>query len=206
MLKPVVSGLNLTAHRADGGHLPCSDLVERAKLNDVDLRAWLADVLKRLPIPRPSAPVNSRRGTGKPDSSSQQRGNLHGRRSVIDNPDQVEHLVGRLREALPIPATASAPLLALLKERSPSLDLQPLYRVPRIDYAGDEGGIVCQLDFLSEDGREVPGHRHLEIILGHESRKGWGSSNDTAAQHGRPDHFCRASGLRPRSATRSLQP
>jgi len=74
---------------------------------------------------------------------------------VIDNPDQVEHLVGRLREALPIPAIASAPLLALLKERSPSLDLQPLCRVLRVDYAGDEGGIVCQLDFLSEDGREV---------------------------------------------------
>jgi hypothetical protein len=74
---------------------------------------------------------------------------------VIDNPNQVEQLVGRLREALPIPAIASAPLLALLKERSPSLDLQPLCRVLRVDYAGDKGGIVCQLDFASEDGREV---------------------------------------------------
>ena len=99
--------------------------------------------------------MNSCPGTGKPDSSSKQRRNLHGRRSVIDNPDQVEHLVSRLREALPIPATASPPLLALLKERSPSLDLQPLCRVLRVDYAGDEGGIVCQLDFLREDGREV---------------------------------------------------
>jgi hypothetical protein len=74
---------------------------------------------------------------------------------VIDNPDQAEQLVARLREALPIPATASGPLLALMKERSPSLDLQPLCRVLRVDYAGDEGGILCQLDFLSEDGREV---------------------------------------------------
>ena len=74
---------------------------------------------------------------------------------MIANPVQVEHLIGRLREALPIPATASPPLLALLKERSPSLDLQPLCRVLRVDYAGDEGGILCQLDFLGEDGREV---------------------------------------------------
>ena len=25
----------------------------------------------------------------------------------------------------------------------------------RVEYAGDEGGIVCQLDFGGEDGREV---------------------------------------------------
>ena len=130
-------------------------LIETAKLNDVDPRAWLADVLKRLPSTRPNASMNSCRGPGRRDSSSRQLPDHHGRPSVIDNPNQVEQLVGRLREALPIPAIASAPLLALLKERSPSLDLQPLCRVLRVDYAGDEGGIVCQLVFASEDGREV---------------------------------------------------
>jgi len=49
MLKLVVRGLYLAANRADGGYLPCSDSFETAKLDDVDQRARLADILKRLP-------------------------------------------------------------------------------------------------------------------------------------------------------------
>jgi hypothetical protein len=74
---------------------------------------------------------------------------------VIDNPAQVEQLVTKLRAALPLSATASPPLLATLKERSPAIDLQSRCRITRINYAGDEGGIVCQLDFGSQEGREV---------------------------------------------------
>ena len=74
---------------------------------------------------------------------------------MIDNPAQVEQLVPRLRAALPLSATASPPLLAALKERSPGMDLSSQCRITRIDYVGDEGGIVCQLDFGIEGGREV---------------------------------------------------
>ena len=74
---------------------------------------------------------------------------------VIDNPVQVAQLMAKLREALPLCATATPPLLALLRERSPDIYLPPRCRIMRVEYAGDEGGIVCQLDFGGEDGREV---------------------------------------------------
>jgi hypothetical protein len=74
---------------------------------------------------------------------------------VIDNPIQVEQLVPKLRAALPLSATASPPLLATLKERSPGIDLPARCRITQINYVGDEGGIVCQLDFGIEGGREV---------------------------------------------------
>ncbi len=74
---------------------------------------------------------------------------------MIDNPIQVEQLVPKLRAALPLSATASPPLLATLKERSPGIDLPVRCRITRINYVGDEGGIVCQLDFGIEGGREV---------------------------------------------------
>jgi len=43
-----------------------------------------------------------------------------GRRAfVIDNPAQVEQLIANLKAALPLSATVSPPLLALLQEQSP---------------------------------------------------------------------------------------
>ena len=45
-------------------------LIETAKLNAIDPRAWLADVIARLPATRPAASTNSRRGTGRTQSRS----------------------------------------------------------------------------------------------------------------------------------------
>ena len=74
---------------------------------------------------------------------------------MIDNPVQVTQLVAKLRAALPLSAMASPPLLATVREGSPGLDLPSRCRITRVDYAGDEGGIMCQLDFGLGDGREV---------------------------------------------------
>ncbi len=74
---------------------------------------------------------------------------------MIDNPEQTERLIAKLTAALPLPAQATPPLLALVKERSPDLDLTPRCRVTRIHYAGDDGGILCKLDFGEGDDREV---------------------------------------------------
>jgi hypothetical protein len=74
---------------------------------------------------------------------------------VIDNPAQVEQLIAKLQAALPLSATVSPPLLALLQEQSPDLDLPLRCQITRIHYAGDEGGILCKLDFGHEDDREV---------------------------------------------------
>jgi hypothetical protein len=75
--------------------------------------------------------------------------------SVIDNPLQTELLIAKLKAAVPLSATVSPPLLALLQEQSPDIDLPPRCQITRIHYAGDEGGILCKLDFGHEDDREV---------------------------------------------------
>jgi hypothetical protein len=74
---------------------------------------------------------------------------------VIDNPLQTELLIAKLKAAVPLSATVSPPLLALLQEQSPDLALPPRCQITRIHYAGNEGGILCKLDFGHEDDREV---------------------------------------------------
>jgi len=74
---------------------------------------------------------------------------------MIDNPDQVEHLLQRLQIALPFPAFGSPSLIANLRKQSSSTKITPLCTVTRIDYAGDEGGIMCHLVFDEEAGPEI---------------------------------------------------
>jgi hypothetical protein len=74
---------------------------------------------------------------------------------VIDNPLQAELLIAKLKAALPLSATVSPPLLVQLQEQATGLDLSPQCQITRIHYAGDEGGILCKLDFGHEDDREV---------------------------------------------------
>ena len=74
---------------------------------------------------------------------------------MIDNPAQVEQLIAKLRAALPLSATVSPPLLARLQEQVPDLALPPRCQITEIYYAGDEGGILCKLDFGTEDADPV---------------------------------------------------
>ena len=66
---------------------------------------------------------------------------------MIDNPDQAERLLARLQEALPLPARVTPELAATLQTKSPPSDMPTTCSITWISYAGDEGGIVCQLDF-----------------------------------------------------------
>ena len=61
---------------------------------------------------------------------------------MIDNPLQANLLVTKLKAALPLPATATPPLLAQLHEQAPGRDLSPQCQITGIHYARDEGGIV----------------------------------------------------------------
>ena len=74
---------------------------------------------------------------------------------MIDNPVQVERLIAKLRAALPISATATPAAMALLKELAAGIDLPPSCQITGIHYAGDEGGIVCKLDFGNEPEQKV---------------------------------------------------
>jgi hypothetical protein len=74
---------------------------------------------------------------------------------MIDNPLQADLLVAKLKAALPLSALATPPLLAQLQEQAPDRDLSPRCQITGIHYVGDEGGIVCRLDFGQEDGEKV---------------------------------------------------
>ncbi len=73
---------------------------------------------------------------------------------MIDNPLQTELLMAKLKAALPLPATATPLLLAQLLEQAPGRDLSPSCQITGIHYVGDEGGIVCQLDFGHGEGEK----------------------------------------------------
>jgi hypothetical protein len=74
---------------------------------------------------------------------------------VIDNPAQVEPLIAKLKAALPLSATVRAPMLAVLHEQSSGTDLPAQCQITGIRYTGDEGGIVCRVDFGHEDAEKV---------------------------------------------------
>ena len=59
--------------------------------------------------------------------------------------------MAKLKAALPLPAMATPAILAQLQEQAPALDLSPRCQITQIHYAGDEGGILCKLDFGQED-------------------------------------------------------
>ena len=69
---------------------------------------------------------------------------------MIDNPDRAERLLARLQAALPLPARVTPELAATLQTKNTQTDIPSTCSVTWISYAGDEGGIVCRLDFTRE--------------------------------------------------------
>ncbi len=59
--------------------------------------------------------------------------------------------MAKLKAALPLPALATPPMLAQLREQAPGLDLSPRCQITEIYYAGDEGGILCKITFGRDD-------------------------------------------------------
>jgi hypothetical protein len=75
--------------------------------------------------------------------------------SMIDNREQAERLVTKLRESLPLPALLTPQLTALVRKEKPGMRVAPTCPITRVDYAGDEGGIMCRLEIGSEDESAV---------------------------------------------------
>jgi len=66
---------------------------------------------------------------------------------MIDNPDQAERLLARLQVALPLPARVTPELAATLQTKNLATEIPLTCSISMISYAGDEGGIICRLDF-----------------------------------------------------------
>ena len=77
---------------------------------------------------------------------------------MIDDPDQVERLLARMRAALPLPARMTPRLLATVRDQDPGTPLAAACSVTEVHHAGDEGGIVCH---LARDG----GHDGGKLIV-----------------------------------------
>ena len=74
---------------------------------------------------------------------------------MIDNQDQVEQLLRKLTEVLPLSALATSTLMANLRGRSSAAKITLDCKVTKVMYAGDEGGIMCHLTFDEEEKEEV---------------------------------------------------
>ncbi len=85
---------------------------------------------------------------------------------MIDDPGQVGRLLDRMRAALPLPARMTPRLLATVRDQDPATPLAAACRVTRVDYAGNEGGILCHLerDSGDEEGKLIiTSITHLEF-------------------------------------------
>jgi len=76
-------------------------------------------------------------------------------RPVIDNQDQVERLLRKLTEVLPLSALATPVLMANLRGRSSAAKITLDCNVIEVIYAGDEGGVMCHVTFDEEEKDEV---------------------------------------------------
>ncbi len=74
---------------------------------------------------------------------------------MIDNPDQAERLLARLQAALPLPARVTPELAATLQAQNPASAIPPACLITWIRYLGDEGGIVCRLQFVPAVEKEA---------------------------------------------------
>ena len=88
---------------------------------------------------------------------------------MLDRPDQAERLLDAMTAALPIPVTCQAALLAQLRTRSGFDGVRSRATVTKVLYMGDEGGIVCGLDFGLGEGANVAvvSLTHLSIDPSH---------------------------------------
>lgn len=74
---------------------------------------------------------------------------------MIDNAAQVSRLVSKLRVSLPVSARLTPELSDTLRDQLGGLAVPTVCELTRVDYAGDEGGIMCKLELGCETGERV---------------------------------------------------
>ncbi len=74
---------------------------------------------------------------------------------MIDDLRTVESLMERIRADLPMRAHVSRDVLRTLRREAPAASFSHRCDVTDIHYAGDEGGILCSLDFDDHASKAV---------------------------------------------------
>ncbi len=75
---------------------------------------------------------------------------------MIDNPDKTETLLASLEANLPIWARPTQRLAAQLRRHCPGMVVPETFAVVKLFYSGDDGGILCTLDFGDPATKNVP--------------------------------------------------
>ena len=73
---------------------------------------------------------------------------------MIDNAVKTEALLAKMRDALPIKASATSELFKMMQKQLPELVFSRECHITEIRYMGDEGGIMCHLNFESPAGKD----------------------------------------------------
>jgi hypothetical protein len=74
---------------------------------------------------------------------------------MIDNQEQTERLLAKLRRALPMPTRVTPELAATLRTQNPGAEISATCSITSLHYVGDEGGIVCGLDLAAGPDKVV---------------------------------------------------
>ena len=74
---------------------------------------------------------------------------------MIDNAEKTGRLLASLQAALPVPARVTPELAAAVKAQNSASEIPSACSVTWISYAGDEGGIVCRLEFGQETEKAI---------------------------------------------------
>ena len=65
---------------------------------------------------------------------------------MIDNAIQVERLISKLRAELPLATRMTPELMATLAKQNHAAAIPASCKIISINYTGDDGGILCQLE------------------------------------------------------------
>ena len=82
---------------------------------------------------------------------------------MLDNPEKTVELLARLRAALPFEVMLTPELIDLLSRHQDPVAVAETETVCDLSYAGDEGGIVCQLKLSDRDKRVFASLTHVRV-------------------------------------------
>jgi hypothetical protein len=86
---------------------------------------------------------------------------------MIDDPVEVDILIGKLECHLPIVARGTGALVRFLRGSEVSLPKSRRVQIVRVFYLGDEGGIACDVTLPGSDSALVVSLTHLRLDGGH---------------------------------------
>jgi hypothetical protein len=89
-----------------------------------------------------------------------------GRNAMIDNYAQAKELMRKMQAQLPIPVRPTQALIRLMSQHEMQLTRDQVLTIKSLFYAGDEGGIVCDVTVSSKTPM-VCSITQVEISLDH---------------------------------------